>query len=135
MSNSDILMQLKGILSPESFVKEPETSLSELINFEEKYNLNTTDFIMKKFKDGFVEINDVFDWVNSYENYLFFDGDITQINSAHTSIHSTIDFLSEQDDKFKLTPEYIVKTEEVDSFIEESTSSVLFYSSNNLVDF
>lgn len=122
MNNSDILKDLMTFIPEENFIQEPEASLNELLVFEEKYKLNTSEFVEKKFIDGHVDVEDIHDWLNSYENYLFFDGDISKINKADKSTEYFPQFLNVNENEPKLSNEYI-KKEEANSYIQDFASS------------
>lgn len=120
MGISNILKDLQSILPPESFFKEPESSLKELLYFEKKYSLNTTAFIQKKC--GFIELEDSHKWLNAYENYLFFKGDVKKINTISTDFdNNTAMFLNNKD-----AIEYFSEKETANSYLEEF--AVSFYS-------
>lgn len=124
MNISEVIRQLQTVLPTESFLKEPEASLTDLHRFEEKYNLNTNDFLEKKYKDGFVDLEDAEDWLNSYENFMFFEGDLTLINTIQkdTDTNTTEQYNNNIGSSFE---EYLSKLlEEANSYSGEFASSV-----------
>lgn len=76
----DILTELRKIVPAENFRKQPDFSVDVLLQLEKKYNLNTQDFLEKRYSIH-IEEEDVFDWLNEFENLVLFGGDATMVNS------------------------------------------------------
>lgn len=122
MDISNVIKQLQTILPTENFLKEPETSIRELQHFEKKYKLNTIDFIEKKYKDELVDLEDVEEWLNSYENFLFFEGNETLINTIQNDTDTAEQYINNKDLSFE---EYLFKLlEEANPYSPEFASSI-----------
>lgn len=69
MDITSIIEELKKIIPTENFYIEPETSLAIINELESKYMIDTEYFL--KHKTSVTE-DDCCEWLNAYENALFF---------------------------------------------------------------
>lgn len=82
----DMTIKLKQLSPRSNFYQEPEYSFNKIIEYENKYNMNTRDALDLYFKlDEEIHFNSryhyLWDWINEYESYEFFDGDMSKINT------------------------------------------------------
>lgn len=79
-------------LSEKSFnvVTEPEYSKLLLLNFEKKYKISTKEFLyltITDLNDGDSKMaqEDIDIWYQAYDDFVFFEGDLSEINSNRQS--------------------------------------------------
>lgn len=82
---AEMMKALKKIVPKENFRKEPETALGELIALERKHQINTQDLLASGFNHPSLTEEDIYEWINTFETFELFKGDLSLLNSIPSS--------------------------------------------------
>lgn len=85
----EIVTALKKFVPAENFHKEPEHATGIILQLEEKYHLNTVDFLTALYNDS-IEDDDLESWLSEYENFLLFDGKEEAINQQPKKVGGAV---------------------------------------------
>lgn len=109
MDINNILNQLKEILPAENFKAQPETAREELLQLEKKYQMNTSDFLVRKISMEIVPEEVQEQWINTLETFIQFGGSLKDLNHLLTDGFSSAyaPFINQQTPNGDPTKEYL----------------------------
>lgn len=73
MNIPDLVNELKDLLPPENFKKQPEEVIKVVREYENKYGIDTKSFLLCK---GSVSEEDCDTWLSAYQTALLFGGEV-----------------------------------------------------------
>lgn len=87
MNTLDVIKEMQKVFPADMFIREPENSLKHLMTFEKRYHLNTSDFIDKNYNGISISEDDVFEWLNAFENFVMYNGNQENLNTIKDTLH------------------------------------------------